>query len=338
MFRKLIPLAVLIVLFLGCKKKTADTEGGAGDGKTDSDPSATFTLKFRDEQAGDKTEHATTETSTTEIGTDGKSEKQKQDKKLEYTEHIIDMPAGAAKATKLTRAYKVAQGFDKKAGAMKTFPYEGKAVSIEKKGAFYEFTADGKRMDSKDATDLSREFSSQSKSSDDELLPKKPVKVGESWTVDLVALKRLSGNTSLPIDMPKSKLTAKLTRAYTRDGKQWGGHRYRLRSGDRFECGRDGKGGPDGRGHDEGDDNARPRDRRFRPRRHDDHEHEDGHDGQGGRPRGEGRRRHGLDEDDQDAEVTVRAAGPVCASGHLGRLRRKALVKWRISKMANWPP
>ena len=131
MFRKLIPLAVLVVLILGCKKETADTEGGAGDGSTDSDPSATFTLKFRDEQAGDKTEHTTTETSTTEIGTDGKSEKQKQDKKLEYTEHIIDMPAGAAKPTKLTRAYKVAQGFDKKAGAMKTFPYEGKAVSIE---------------------------------------------------------------------------------------------------------------------------------------------------------------------------------------------------------------
>ncbi len=49
MFRKLIPLAVLIVLVLGCKKKGEEAGDGGGDGKTDSDPNATYTLKFRDE-------------------------------------------------------------------------------------------------------------------------------------------------------------------------------------------------------------------------------------------------------------------------------------------------
>ncbi len=237
MFRKMIPLAVAIVLVVGCKKKTEDTGGGGGavaggtpgGGGTavggvgiDSDPSAAYTIKIRAEQASDKTEETETESGTSDITVGGKKETEKEEKKLEYTEHVIDMPAGAAKPTKLTRTYKVAKQQDKQTGTMKSLAYEGKTVAIEKKGGAYEFTIDGKKMNPADSFDLAREFSKGSDDKIDALMPKKAVKIGETWTVEPAALKALAGEIPFGIDAAKSKITGKLTRAYTKDGKQWG--------------------------------------------------------------------------------------------------------------------
>ena len=99
MFRKMIPLAVAITLALGCSKK-----------KDEGDPNATYTLKFRDPQQGEKYEVTVAETSEMDMG--GKGDKMTTQKKYEYTEHILEMPAGEKQPTKLTRAYKVAQRTD----------------------------------------------------------------------------------------------------------------------------------------------------------------------------------------------------------------------------------
>src|SRR5207253_621694 len=56
----------------------------------------------------------------------------------------------------------------------------------------------------------------------EDVAPKKPVKIGESWPLDMAALKALGGDVPFPIDEKKGKMTGKLTRAYTKDGKQWG--------------------------------------------------------------------------------------------------------------------
>lgn len=217
MYRRLIPLAIAIVLVIGCKKKRVEDP----EGKLDSDPDATFTLKIRDEQKGDKAEIIETQTGTSEINFAGKGDKEKQDKKLTYTEEIHEMTPGS-KPTKLTRTYTVAQKFDKKSGTMKSLPYEGKTIAIEKKAANYEFAVAGKKMSFLDSADLMGEFAKQDRGSLDDLMPKKPVKVGESWTVDWSALKSIGGDMPFAIDKTKSTLTGKLTRAYTKDGKQWG--------------------------------------------------------------------------------------------------------------------
>ena len=229
MFRRMIPLAVAIVLVLGCGKKDGGGGGGGGPdpntpipGMGGAEPGGVYMIKIRAEQAGDKTEEVEHQTGGGEVTFGGKTEKEKEEQKLEFTEHIIDMPAGATKPNKLTRAYKVAQKYDKKSGALKALAFEGKTVTIEKKGPSYEFTADGKKLTIVEASDLYQEFSKKEGRKIDELLPKGAVKVGESWTVEPAAIKALGGDIPFPIDETKSKITGKLTRAYTKDGKQWG--------------------------------------------------------------------------------------------------------------------
>ncbi len=68
---------------------------------------------------------------------------------------------------------------------------------------------------------MTREFSKANAGKIDDFLPKSAVKVGESWTVDPAGVKAL-GAIPLPIDLARSKITGKLTRAYTKDGKPWG--------------------------------------------------------------------------------------------------------------------
>src|SRR6478735_8160581 len=103
MFRRMIPLAVAIVLVVGCKKKTPSTDNDGGD------PNATYTIKLREAQQGDKSTNTSHETAALDFG---KGQKLNTETKLEYTEHIIEMPAGAAVPTKLTRTYTVAKSSD----------------------------------------------------------------------------------------------------------------------------------------------------------------------------------------------------------------------------------
>jgi hypothetical protein len=220
MIRRMIPLVVAIVLVVGCKKNTSTT-GPEGGG----DPNATYTIKLREEQKGDKTEVSETQTGTFEIAFPGqKAEKEKEDKKVTFTQEIQEMPAGG-QPTKLTRTYTVAQKYDEKKGGMKPLPLEGKTVTIEKKGESYEFTSDGKKMDIGDSAGLWGEFNAKKakKGEIEELLPKNPVKIGESWNIDPAAVSAFGGgDDSFKVDPAKSKMTGKLAKVYTKDGKQWG--------------------------------------------------------------------------------------------------------------------
>jgi hypothetical protein len=217
-FRKLLPLVPALVL--ACVFR-ADARGGRDD-KPANDPDAKFTLKLRDEKAGDKTEHTETEKGTADITLGGKSEKEQQNKKLEYTETISEMPANGGKPTKLTRTYKTAQKYDKKAGELKPLPYEGKTVTIEKKTKGYQFSLAESQFTDAEVPDLVREFSKPSKTKSADFLPKKAVKVGESWTLDEATLKAFGAEVPFALDLSKSKMTGKLTRVYTKDDKQWG--------------------------------------------------------------------------------------------------------------------
>lgn len=216
MVRRLLPLAVAIVLLLGCKKKPVE-----GDVPGGGDPNATYTLKIRPAAQGDKTNVSGSE--TTEIDITGAG-KQTNVKKYEYTEHILEMPAGEKHPTKVTRAYKTAQRTSFTNKQLEALPYQGKTVTIEKKGGQYQFSIDGKRLTPLEAMELESEFRNKDKDGGgpDQLLPKQAVKVGESWALDAAAMKMFGGGMGGDIDAAKSKFTCKLARVYTNDGKQWG--------------------------------------------------------------------------------------------------------------------
>lgn len=218
MARRLLPLAVAIALVLGCKKKPPE---GGGDGAP-SDPNATYTLKIRPAAQGDKSEVSGAE--TTEVEITGVPGKQTNVKKYEYTEHILEMPAGEKLPTKATRTYKLAQRTSFTSKQLEALPYQGKTVTIEKKGGQYQFSVDGKRLAGIEAVELESEFRNKDKDGGgpDQLLPKQAVKVGDSWALDAAAMKMFGGGMGNDLDPAKSKFTCKLAKMYTKDGKQWG--------------------------------------------------------------------------------------------------------------------
>lgn len=55
-----------------------------------------------------------------------------------------------------------------------------------------------------------------------DLLPGKPVKVGDTWVVDLKKMQEASGAKQTPIDLKKSSCTGKLVKAAKKDGALWG--------------------------------------------------------------------------------------------------------------------
>lgn len=222
MLRRMVPLVIAIVLVLGCKKKAEDGAGTANDGTVDSDPGASYTIKIREEQVGEKYDVTSSDTASNDITIGTNNDKSVQQSKFEYTIHILEMSAGTKLPAKMTRTYKVAQRTDPKTKQLTALPFEGKTVTIEKKGAEYQFSIDGKRMSAADALILTAEFRNPEKGNIAALLPKQPVKVGESWAMDPQTAKTIFGGPGSNVDVAQSKFNCKLARAYTKDGKQWG--------------------------------------------------------------------------------------------------------------------
>jgi hypothetical protein len=232
MVRKMIPFAIAITLVVGCGKKKKDDD--SSDEGSGGDPNAAYTIKIRGAQQGDKVEVTVSETKTETEGSavKGQTEKGTNKKRYEYTEQIIDMPAGAKRPNRLIRNYKVARIPDSKSNDLKALAFEGKTVNIENRFG-YEYTVDGKKLDIADAfvLNLDGDLRDTDKIDLDAIRSKKPVKVGEFWTLDAVALKAALGGLGgalgflgdIPgLDADKSKFTCRLTKAYTIEGKQWG--------------------------------------------------------------------------------------------------------------------
>lgn len=238
MCRRLVPLAMLFAaVLIGCDAKPSGTGSGTapgggpssgGDTELRGDPAATYTIKVRDEEVGDRAVvsrvvSTSTTGTTAKQGTTLKKE-QKESERHEFTETIITKPAGAIKPTKLTRAYRLAErtGAD---GKVKTLSYQGKTLTIEKgAGGMYTVKSDdGKPLPKDEAGPLTSEFNKGDKLINTQsLMPKAPVKIGEEWTPDAEAVRKMLAALPFPADPDRSKITGRLARAYTRDGKQWG--------------------------------------------------------------------------------------------------------------------
>lgn len=223
MFRRLFPLAVAVVVVLGCSKKKDDDSGGG-----DSDPTPTgpaLTIKLRDEKVGDKLEIVQTETESTSMeasGPKGKvSKSQKGTQRYEYTETVLEKPEGASNATKATEAYKVAEK-TQDGGPKRPFSYAKKTVLIEKRGGIYTFTVNGIGLPQDEAKRFQDIYGKADKFKNEDWLPTKAVQVYEKWSLDRAILKKLGTVFKAPINAEQSTGTGRLIKAYTKDGQQWG--------------------------------------------------------------------------------------------------------------------
>ncbi|MCS6864773.1 MAG: hypothetical protein RMJ56_18255 [Gemmataceae bacterium] len=223
MLLRLIPIAVTIALLLGCHSKKSNTP-------TDSDPTATYTIQLRNPHDGDKTAVTTRETKTFTIeGPNGQTESMTQEKHYEYTQHILTTPSGAKKPSQLTRTYKVAKRTNPTTNQLKTLALEGKTVTIEKKDPYYQYTINGQPIISADSLDLYEEFSNPDQVELDDLIPKTPVTIGQSWPIDPAVEQKIFAigqktfsDLGLEIDKTSSHFDCCLTRVYTKDGQQYG--------------------------------------------------------------------------------------------------------------------
>jgi hypothetical protein len=189
-----------------------------------------YTIKLKRAGQGqtslvDKTESATQAIKVADNNGNVLQEKdEKQTKHMVYKETVLEKKAGQ-RATRLKRQYEKATVTV--GGDTKTLPYQGKTVLIEKKDGKYTFRIEGgEELTGEDAQQLKEEFS-KGKLDDEALeklfLPKRPVKVGETWQIDPALLaKGLQEDARMEVNVEKSKASGKLLKAYKKDGRQFG--------------------------------------------------------------------------------------------------------------------
>jgi hypothetical protein len=188
-----------------------------------------FPIKTRDIAQGDvyqiqKTETTTIKTKVSDAaGKELQNVTQKVVESATYKETILKCEPKKS-PTLIERKYEKAQltTDDKKTD----LPYQGKTVVIEKKDGKFRFTVDGKELPEADAAVLAKEFAKQS---DDQteiekaILPKNPVKLNDSWKVDMAPLvKDAAKGGDMELDAARCKGTGTLLKAYKKDNKQYG--------------------------------------------------------------------------------------------------------------------
>jgi hypothetical protein len=156
------------------------------------------------------------------------SDTKKKSRSDAYTETIRQREG--KKNTKLERDYTKAekQEDDKKF----ILGLVGKTVVVEKNGEKYVFALkDGEKLKEAAAEALTKEFATKRDENEVEklLLPKTPVKPGDSWEVDLKTfIKEFGSDGEMEFDLAKSIGSGKLLKVYTQDGKQFGEMQIKL--------------------------------------------------------------------------------------------------------------
>jgi hypothetical protein len=147
-----------------------------------------------------------------------------------YQATILEKPADTTQPTRTRRQYEKAQ--ITRDGKTEDLAYHKKTILIEKKDDKYHFQIEGgKELTGKDAEELDKEFNrARELDMDQIMLPAKPVRVGDSWKLDLKLFSEAFKRKGYPIelDLEKSTGTGKLVKTYQRDGRLFGVMEHRL--------------------------------------------------------------------------------------------------------------
>ena len=220
------------------KDVAAPLAKGAGE-KSQASGAAEYTIKFKykdiykDSSAGDVahvTNTITSQATMKTIDTAGKILKEQHSKDSEtfvYTQTILEKPDKDKPPTRVRRQYERAE---KKDGDKTTrMGFHGKTVLIEKKDSKWRFRFEGgPELALEDTMTVYRDFHADEMEREEEealkmLLPKKPVKVGETWPLDAEAIaKRREKALLFGLDPTKAVGRGKLQRVYQQDGRQFG--------------------------------------------------------------------------------------------------------------------
>jgi hypothetical protein len=178
-------------------------------------------IKIKKTSQGDVVKETKTEDVTNKVTANGMDMEQKAVARFVYIETVIEKAPGAKKATRAKRVYETAELT--KDGERVDLGLAGKTVLVEKKGDAYSFTLEGGgQIEPRAAEILGKEFNKKDSPGEEAFLPKKAVKVGESWDVDLELATRELSEGGMIIDKGKSKATGTLKKVYDKNGKRFG--------------------------------------------------------------------------------------------------------------------
>ena len=222
MTHRTLSLAVLAAALVGCSKSGPEPSGRPGDPAQPPEvavPNATLTITIREPHKGDVARVVKNRKGAVSATSMNATQTQYDSLRLDYVETILEAAAGEP-PLKLSREYKVAERSDPK-GEMTNLPFTGKTVTAERIVSSYTYAIDGKMVSPAEKRELDPEFTG-GRGNFEGMLPKVPVKVGQSWAVDLAAVRALAGSTPFEYHKEKSRATGKLVRAYKKDGQQCG--------------------------------------------------------------------------------------------------------------------
>jgi len=186
------------------------------------------TITVRREQPGDKVrvtkaDSGVTRFAATVAGRE-QAREEKKGTKFVYTAEVREWPAGARRPVKLVRTYETAERTTD--GKTDKLAYDGKAVTIEKRGGKYAFTLEGdEAVPAADADELYKEFNQKSDDAveTEDFFPKRPVGLNETWAVDPdLVVRAMEARAPFKFDRAKTKVTGTLTRAYAKGGARYG--------------------------------------------------------------------------------------------------------------------
>ena len=188
----------------------------------------TVTIKIKSQpEAGKSVVHHDVEKQTGSIKVSDAGGKVIQEQKPDllrvdvFTETVLEAAKTGKDPVKFKRAYeKSLAGPADKAVAS---PFQGRTILFELRDGKYQVTAEGQpELSAKELAPLIKRANDQLKSLGDQaFLPKKPVKVGESWPLDGKALAS-DFSSGGEVDLTKSKGEGKLLKTYKKDGKEFG--------------------------------------------------------------------------------------------------------------------
>lgn len=218
-------LLIAAVVLVGCGKGDKQVVEGTRPGGDQPGPDQLFTLKVK--SFADPGNSVTVHTKFTMVDPRKITEDQGKEFEVkielvsekEFIETVLEKGDGAPKRYK--RSFKKASV--SRNGKEMELPYHGNTIAYENTGESYLVSLEGKGMLlPPDVIELTEEAKGRLKGdSRQDVLPGKPVKVGDTWALSRKFLEERAGKGN-EIDADKSKGEARLARVYTKDGKQYG--------------------------------------------------------------------------------------------------------------------
>jgi hypothetical protein len=189
-----------------------------------------YVIKVKRPGLGDRSQVKSSGNSETEFKLVDSNGNAVMDKKETKTVKFVFLETGLERAATgddlvhVKRQYEHAER--KVDGARQTLPYQGKTLNIQKKNGTWVFEIEGDDVIyGKEAEELTEEFvkGGATKLVNDAFLPRKAVKVDDTWKLDVAPLARDFGKDGkIEVDETKAKGSGKLLKVYQKNGKQFG--------------------------------------------------------------------------------------------------------------------